>query len=434
MANETSYSGGENFSLRDILLRGRRLDFAQRTQFFSQWVRKLAENGEALYRREIISAADREVETVDPFTGQMHRMLMFGSNNYLGLTSHPYVRERIKQAVDAYGAGVGGPPLLNGYTRLHKEVEERLSAMKQKEDTVLFQSGYGANVGILTSLTGRHDTVIYDAYSHASFYDGLKMGDAPAVKFAHNDTCELERLLEETLSDKTGDTFVGLEGVYSMDGDLAPLDQIAPLCKQYGATLIIDDAHGTGVVGPNGGGSAEHFGVRDQVDIIMGTFSKAFGVVGGFASTTQAVADYLRFFARSYMFSSSLPPAVLASVLASLDLLEHEPEIHQRLRDNIAYTANGLRQIGFSVDATSGIIPLRVPETMNLRKASHHFHKAGIFINSIEYPAVPVSQQRFRISLMATHTKADIDRLLEVVEEVWAAYAFAESAPLHRTV
>ncbi len=376
-----------------------------------------------MHLRLITSAADREVMMHDRLTDRARPMLMFGSNNYLGLANHPYVRERMQRAVDAYGVGVGGPPLLSGYTALHRELEERLSAFKKQEDTVLFHSGFGANLGMVSCLPERGDTMLYDAYSHASFYDGLKLTGARAVKFPHNDVDELERLLEATAGE-AGDVFVGVEGAYSMDGDLAPLDRIAPLCRRHGAILLLDDAHGTGVTGPEGRGTAAQFGVSDQVDVNWGTFSKTFGMVGGFVSTSKHVADYLRYFARSYMFSASLPPPVCAAVLAGLDLLEHEPELYDRLWQNIRYAVDELRGLGFDLPAVeTAIIPLVAPPSMNLRKAALHFHKRGIFLNTIEYPAVPLSLQRFRISLMASHTKDDIDRLLECVEEVWATYA-----------
>ena len=415
--------GGENFNLRDILLRGRKLDFHERTLFFSDWGADEGALATSLYLRTVTSAIDREVDVVDRNTGATQRMLMFGSNNYLGLATHPYVRERVKQAVDAFGVGVGGPPLLNGYTRLHRALEERLAALKGKEEAIVFSSGYGANVGLISCLIGKHDLVIHDAYSHASFHDGLKMGNATALSFPHNDVAELARLLDTAADKANSDAFVGVEGVYSMDGDLAPLDQVAPLCKQHGAILMLDDAHGTGVMGPGGAGTDAHYGVQDLVEIAMGTFSKAFGVVGGFVATSKPIADYLRFFARSYVFSASPPPPLVAAVLAGLDVLEREPEHRLRLHDNVRYLAEGLRRQGFTVNPQSAIIPLMLPETMNLRLAAHHFHQRGIFLNSIEYPAVPATKQRFRISVMASHTRRDLDRLLEVIEEVWALYA-----------
>ncbi len=418
MNGNGQYQGGESFDAREVLLAGRNLSFAQRVNYFSQLLTQQFANHESLYMRLIASPADREVEVMDAATGRPRKMLMFGSNNYLGLANHQHVLEEVRKAMDEYGVGIGGPPLLNGHTRLHRELQERLSALKHAEDTVIFPTGYSANVGLMTSLVNRDDTVVFDQYSHASLRDGLKMARARHVGFAHNDLDELEALLEAPRG--SGDTFVCVEGVYSMDGDLAPLDEIVPLCQGRDAVLIVDDAHGTAVMGASGSGTPEHFGVDGLVNITMGTFSKAFGVVGGFVSASKDIANYLRVFARSHMFSASLPPVVIAAVLGGLDVLEREPWLRQRLRDNVSYAAQGFRQLGFDIDPQAAIIPLRVPPAMNIRQAAQRFHESGIFVNSVEYPAVPLNEQRFRVSIMATHTEEDIDRLLQCTAEVWS--------------
>ena len=418
MNGNGQYQGGESFDAREVILAGRNLSFAQRVNYFSNLLTHQFANHESLYMRLIASPADREVEVIDAATGSLRKMLMFGSNNYLGLANHPKVPERVQNAISQYGVGIGGPPLLNGHTSLHRELQERLSALKHAEDTVIFPTGYSANVGLMTSLVNRNDTVVFDEYSHASLRDGLRMARARHIAFAHNDLDEMEGLLEAPRA--TGDIFVCVEGVYSMDGDLAPLDEIVPLCKRQGAVLIVDDAHGTGVMGASGSGTAEHFGVDGLVNITMGTFSKAFGVVGGFVSASKDIANYLRVFARSHMFSASLPPVVIAAVLGGLDVLEREPWLRQRLRDNVSYAAQGFRQLGFDIDPQAAIIPLRVPPAMNIRQAAQRFHESGIFVNSVEYPAVPLNEQRFRVSIMATHTEEDIDRLLECTAEVWS--------------
>ncbi len=422
--------GTENFTLRDVLLEGRRLSLHERATHFSQFVGRTVEARKSLYMRQITSAADREVEIVDPFTQSPRKMLMFGSNNYLGLANHPHVCKAVKDAADGYGVGVGGPPLLNGYTRLHRQLEERLAAFKHAEDALVFSSGYGANVGLVTALANGGDCVLYDESSHASFCDGLKMRGGKAYRFLHNDVAQLAALLNRHVPRVHHDTFVGVEGVYSMDGDLAPLDEIVPLCRNHGAILIVDDAHGTGVVGETGRGTAEHFGVDGLVDVTMGTFSKAFGVTGGFVSASKPLINYLRFFARSYMFSASLPPVVVAAVLAGLDVIERDLSLVRRLRQNVQYAAVRLRKLGFPVYPEAAIIPLAVPRGMDIRKASYRFHQGGIFVNSIEYPAVPLDQQRFRVSIMATHTTEDIDRLVECVADVWATGAVDRNSPV----
>jgi len=419
MTTSSAYHGGENFDLRDILLKGRTLRLEERTAFFQEFLGSMRERGENSCMRCINSPADREVEVVDPATWRRRAMLMFGSNNYLGLATHPYVQKKAQEAIEEFGIGLGGPPLLNGYTTLHRSLEERLAALKGTEDAMVFSSGYGANVGLVSGLTSRSDIIVYDAYSHASFCDGVKLSGAQSFLFSHNDTGNLRLILNQAANRPHNDLFVGVEGVYSMDGDLAPLDRILPLCREYGAHLIVDDAHGTGVMGANGRGTGEHFGLEGTIDITMGTFSKAFAVSGGFVAAKKPIIDYLRYFARSYMFSASLPPVVIATVLAGLDVMEREPERAKRLHENIEYAAAALRRLGFHTPSESAIIPLRVPPGMDIRKAAKGFHERGIFVNSIEYPAVPISQQRFRISIMATHTREDIDRLVNAVQEVW---------------
>lgn len=416
----SQYQGGESFDAREIFRTARHLSFAQRVNSFSRFLTDRFANHESLYMRMITSPAGREVEIRDPASGRAKKMLMFGSNNYLGLANHPYVVERVHSAIAEYGVGIGGPPLLNGYTRLHQELEERLSALKHAEGTVIFPTGYSANVGLITALTNRTDRVIFDEYSHASLRDGLTMAKPSSVAFPHNDMNELHALLAEAGPQEGGDTFTCVEGVYSMDGDLAPLDELVPLCDARGAVLIVDDAHGTGVMGRTGGGTAEHFGLDGRVDITMGTFSKAFAVVGGFVSASKPITDYLRVFARSHMFSASLPPPVIAAVLAGLDVIERAPWLREQLRTNVQRAAAGLRKLGFDARPQAAIIPLRVPPGMDIHRAAQRFHEAGIFVNSIEYPAVPLNEQRFRISMMATHTGQDIDRLLESVAAVWS--------------
>ena len=419
MENSNIYQGGENFSLRDILVQSRNQTLKERTEFFSSYFKSESENDRSLYMRVIDSQAGREVKVLDSVTGKPRKMLMFGSNNYLGLAGNEYIKESVKKAISKYGIGIGGPPLLNGYTKLHLEVEEMLASLKRKESAMIFASGYAANVGLLTGLLNRGDIVIYDEYSHASLCDGLKMGKIESYRFRHNNAGELTALLEKHSGKKAGEIFVCVEGVYSMDGDLSPLNEIAPLCKLYNAVLIVDDAHGTGVIGDNGAGTASHFGVEDDTDIIMGTFSKALGVTGGFVAADKAVTDYLRFFARSYMFSASLPPVVIAAVKAGLEYIMKNPGIIDALHDNIKYASDKFSSNGFSVQTETPIFALDVPEYMDIRRAVHKFHELGIFLNSIEYPAVPLNQQRFRISLMAVHTKGDIDSMVSAVNEVW---------------
>ncbi len=428
MENKIKYSGGENFDLNSILMHGQKMNLNDKTSFFGQFINDLSSNDQMLCMRCIGSAADREVLVYDEHLQCHKKMLMFGSNNYLGLANHPYIIQKVKEAVNEFGIGVAGPPLLNGYTKLHRELEERLAEFKNAEDAMIFSSGYGANVGLVSGLMNENSIVLYDAYSHASFCDGIKLSGSQSYRFPHNDLKSLEARLKIIRSDSSSDIFIGVEGVYSMDGDTAPLDELLIICKKYDAILIVDDAHGTGVMGENGKGTAEAYNIEGQVDITMGTFSKTFSVTGGFVAASKDVVNYLRYFARSYMFSASVSPGVVVAVLAGLEVIKAEPERLETLRENINYINHCLNNLGFDTHNQSAIIPLRVPLNMNIRKAAYEFHKRGIFMNSIEYPAVPLSQQRFRISLMATHTKDDIDRLIKSIDEVWKMYKQQDSA------
>ena len=428
MNEKPAYQGGENFDLRTILLHGRKQRIRERTEFFQEFLQGLKQRNQMGCMRVIGSAADREVAVLDPETGETRRMLMFGSNNYLGLANHPYVKAQMAAAVREFGTGVGGPPLLNGYTTLHRTLEERLADLKGAEDAMLFSSGYAANVGLISGLAHAGDRVIYDAYSHASFIDGITLAGVPSFHFPHNDVEALRGLLDRERQTCTGDLYVGVEGVYSMDGDLAPLRTILNLCNSRGAMLLLDDAHGTGAMGPSGHGTPEHFGLKGSIPVVMGTFSKTFAVTGGFVAASRPLVDYLRFFSRSYMFSASLPPPVVASVLAGLDVLECEPDRVELLHRNVAYAAGTLRSLGFEVGGETPILPLRVPSDMDIRSAAREFHAQGIFVNSIEYPAVPANQQRFRISIMASHTREDIDRLAGAIEQIWSRAAVARAA------
>ena len=405
----------ESNNLISVYLRSRNEKFAERLEIFKDFMSEQT----LTFKRTIVSEADREVMVRDPFTGVDQPMLMFASNNYLGLANHPHVKKQVAKAIDEFGCGIAGPPLLNGYIKLIEELEERLASFKSKEAAIVFSSGFLANVGVVSAVAEANDVIIYDELSHASFYDGIRLTKAKAVPFAHNDIQQMEELIEQHSKNAKGSVFVCIEGVYSMDGDIAPLDKISCVCKRYNAYLIVDDAHGTGVIGENGKGTASELGCEDDVDITMGTFSKVFGTCGGFITGSASLIEYLRFHARSYIFSASIPPPVAATVLAGLDVMENEPWLREQLLDNVQYAIKKLEPFGFHSPPQAAIITLGLPENMDIRKAAVLFHQKKIFINPIEYPAVPASKQRFRISMMATHTKEDIDSLVTAVEEIW---------------
>lgn len=403
-------------TLKSLQLSERSHKLAERIALFNEY----KATQQTTYLRNVVSAAGREVIVKDPFTGRLRNMLMFASNNYLGLGNHPHVKSRIKNAMNEYGCGIGGPPLLNGYLKLTQEAEERLAALKSDESAMLFSSGFLANLAVISALAQQGDVIIYDEYSHASFCDGIKLTRAKAVAFVHNDLENLSHLLSQYAAQTEGTLFVCVEGVYSMDGDIAPLNKISAICKSYSAQLIVDDAHGTGILGEHGGGTASHLKCSKDIDITMGTFSKAFATCGGFLSGNKAMIEYLRFHARPYIFSASIPPPVIAAVLGGLEVMEKEPWLKTQVLENTTYAAEKLKAFEFCAPPQAAIIALALPPKMDIRKAALLFHQKNIFINAVEYPAVPANHQRFRISLMATHTKEDIDRLATAFEEVWA--------------
>lgn len=385
---------------------------------FSDMLRRLEENNQLTYRRMILSSTGRTVLIFDKKLQKERELLMFASNNYLGFATHPYIKEKVITAINKYGIGVGGPPLLNGYTILMNELEERISKLKKKEDTIIFSSGYSANVGLVSALSSNRNIFVLDKLSHASMYDGLKMNKATYKTFKHNDIVHLEKILSKLNRNNFDEVFVCIEGVYSMDGDLAPLPQILDLCRKYGAISVLDDAHGTGVLGDHGGGTAEFLKVEDKVDISMGTFSKAFALTGGFLSGDKALIDYIRYFSKPYVFSAALPPITLATLIAGLDLIEKEPWLRKRVLDNTRYAASKLDKFEFTAQPQAAIISIRVPKWINIRTANAKLDSMGIFLNAIEYPAVPINDQRFRISITAEHTEEDIDHLVTCLEEV----------------
>lgn len=412
----------ENFSLRDFLLAGNQDAEAQITAF-AGYYRAAAEAGEALYMREIAGPADAVVPVRDPASGQVREMVMLGSNNYLGLANHPHVKAAVIAAVEEFGVGCGGPPLLNGTTSLHRRLEARLAALKGAEDALLFSSGFLANLGWVGALLRPQDVLVYDELSHASLYDAIKLTRCKSQFFAHNDVAELEAILKAQRARNPASLIVvAVEGVYSMDGDLAPLVAIRAACDRHGAWLAIDDAHGTGVLGAGGAGTADHLGLPHQaVDVGMGTFSKAFGTAGGFVTGSRERIAYLRFFARTHMFSAALPHPVVATVLAGLDVMAREPWRQARVHENAAYLVAGLRALGLETASESGIVPVFIPAGVDMRVLTRGLHEAGIFANAIEAPAVPADRQRLRLSVMATHTHAHLDQALAAIAEVGRA-------------
>jgi 8-amino-7-oxononanoate synthase len=345
-----------------------------------------------------------------------HRLIMIGSNNYLGLTTHPKVRQAATDAVQRYGTSCTGSRFLNGTLALHKQLEEELADFVGKEAALVFSTGYQVNLGVISSLVGRDDVVITDREDHASIIDGCCLARGRMLRFKHNDMQSLERALKRADPDKG--KLVVVDGVFSMGGDLAPLPEIVPICKQYGARLMVDDAHGVGVVGTNGRGTADHYGMTDDVDLIMGTFSKSFASLGGFIAGDEAAVHYIQHHARSLIFSASMPAANTAACLAALDVMRSDAGLAERVMAIGERMRKGYTELGFDVgDSQTPIIPIMIGDDMPTLLFWNQLFDAGVYTNAVLPPAVPPSKSLLRTSYMATHTDEQMDRVLSLFEQ-----------------
>jgi 8-amino-7-oxononanoate synthase len=344
------------------------------------------------------------------------RVLMIGSNNYLGLTTDPRVRQAAIDAVKRYGTSCTGSRFLNGTLALHQELEARLAAFVNKDAALVFSTGFQVNLGVISCLVGRGDVVVADKDDHASIVDGCMLAMGEMRRFSHNDLEHLNRVLGKIDQD-TGKLVV-VDGVFSMGGDLAPLPEMIPICKKYGARLMVDDAHSLGVMG-GGRGTSAHFGVTDDVDLIMGTFSKSFASLGGFIAGDEDVVHFIQHHARAIIFSASMPASNVAAVLAALDIMETEPEHCERLWDVTERMRTGLNEMGFNTLASvTPIIPIIIGEMEQTFLAWKMCFEKGLYTNAVISPAVPPDQCLLRTSYMATHTNEQIDRALNILGEV----------------
>jgi 8-amino-7-oxononanoate synthase len=338
--------------------------------------------------------------------------IMMGSNNYLGLTHHPEVLAAARAALERYGSGCTGSRFLNGTLDLHEQLELELAEFFGKEACLVFSTGYQANLGVISGLVGRGDMVFLDKLDHASIVDGAKMSQGETVRFNHGDLAGLERKLQR-VPEGTG-TMIIVDGVYSMEGDIADLPNLIKVAQKYGAALAVDDAHSVGVLGPKGDGTAAHFGLTDEVDLIVGTFSKSLASIGGFAAGTENVIHYLKHHSRPLIFTAALPPSNTAGVLAALHVLQREPERRDQLWVNTRRLQDGLRGLGFDIGPTeTPIVPVLIGPLEKTFLFWRKLFDAGVFTNPVVPPAVPPSQCRLRTSLMATHTFEQIDRAIE---------------------
>jgi len=345
-------------------------------------------------------------------------MIMVGSNNYLGLTHHPAVIEAAVRAVEKYGTGCTGSRFLNGTLDLHEELEARLARFMGKEACLTFTTGYQTNLGTIDTLVGKDDQIFCDRENHASIFDGCRMSFGETRKFRHNDMRDLERLLEANREPGRGKLLV-VDGVFSMGGDLANLPALVGLKERHGARLLVDEAHSLGVLGDEGRGAAEHFGLGGRVDVVMGTFSKSFASAGGFIVAEAAVINYVKHFSRPEIFSAAMPPAAVATVLAALEVLQKEPELRERLWINARRMKRAFDEMGFDTgQSETPVIPILIGDQTRTFHFWRRLFDAGVFANPVTSPAVPPGKDLIRTSYMATHTDEELDRVLEVFEQL----------------
>ncbi|MGQ9786128.1 MAG: aminotransferase class I/II-fold pyridoxal phosphate-dependent enzyme [Anaerolineae bacterium] len=343
-------------------------------------------------------------------------LIMVGSNNYVGLTTHPRVRQAAIEAIEKYGTGCTGSRFLNGTLKLHQELDRRLAEYIGKPAALCFSTGYQTNLGTISALVGRRDVAVVDKEDHASIVDGCRFSLGTVKRFRHNDMDHLKYVLEQ-VKDADG-ILVIVDGVYSMEGDIAPLPQIVELCKRYGARLMVDDAHALGVLG-GGRGTAAHFGLVDEVDLIMGTFSKSFASIGGVIAGDEDVIHYIQHHARPMIFSASMAPPNVATVLACLDVLESEPQWIERLWENTRYMHAGFKRLGFNTgNSQTPIIPIIIGDDFRTVGLWMGLWEEGVYTNPVLEPAVSPGGQRLRTSYMATHTREQLDKVLQAFEVV----------------
>lgn len=390
-------------------------DIKQKTDIFEKCfkfntAKELQKAGVYPFFRVIESAQDPEVII------NSKRMIMVGSNNYLGLTNHPKVKEAAIEAVKKYGTGCAGSRFLNGTLDIHVKLEDRLARFMRKEAALVFSTGFQVNLGVISALVGKDDVVVIDKMDHASIVDGCRLSYGEVKRFKHNDMSDLQRIISEN---NGRGKLVVVDGVFSMEGDIIKLPEVVAIAKKNGARLLVDDAHGIGVLGKTGRGTAEYFGLEDEVDLIMGTYSKSLASIGGFIAGDADVIHYIKHFARSLIFSASPPPASIAAVNAALDIIENEPERIERLWKNTNKMLKGFRDLGFDLGPSeTPIIPIIVGEDETAFKFVMMLQEEGIFANVAVSPAVPPGKAIIRTSYMATHTDEQLDIVLQAFKKV----------------
>ncbi len=387
--------------------------FEDRLEFLNSWIDDLTNNNHNLYRRSSQNGCQTNV-TISDLAGNLKNMVNMASNDYLGLSQHPEVINAAMKCLVRQGAGPGGAPLLNGTTNILIQLEDKIAKLKNCEEALVFTSGYTANVGTISVLMKETDVVIYDMYSHASLLDGSAKTNKKF--FMHNDMESLERVLQG-VKDKYTNKLVVVDGVYSMDGDIAPLDNIVELAHQYGAWVLVDEAHATGVIGENGGGAVEYFHLENKVDIVTGTLSKALGSTGGFVAGNRKLINYIKYASRPYMFSTAPFVPACAAAMEAIKIMQEEPELRAQLWNNITYIKGELLRLGLNIgNSETAIFPIIIGDDYKVKQMAYLLHEEGILVNSVPYPAVPRKITRVRLSLMAGHGNTDLTRTIDAIK------------------
>jgi 8-amino-7-oxononanoate synthase len=386
------------------------MDIFEKCLKINEHTQELKASGYYFFFRKLESPQDSEVVV----NGK--RVIMAGSNNYLGLTTHPRVKEAAIKAIEKFGSGCAGSRFLNGTLEIHEELELKLAHFFRKEAALVFATGYQTNLGTISALLGRNDVAIIDKYNHASIIDGCRLSFGQVKKYRHNDMKDLERVLEAT---KDRGKLIIVDGIFSMEGDIADLPDIVKLAKAYGARVMVDDAHAVGVLGEGGRGTAEHFGLEDQVDLIMGTYSKSLAAIGGFVAGSTEVIEFVKHIARSMIFSASLPPSLVASVSAALDIIEEQPQLRTQLWNNTHKMLKSYKELGYDTGTSeTPIIPIIIKDSMKVYEMCKLLFENGVFVNPVVSPAVPQGRELLRTSYMATHTEEQLDKVLAAFEKV----------------
>lgn len=370
-----------------------------------------------VYAQPMMSGPKTEFQVYDRNTQSVRQFLNFCSYNYLGYSYHPEVMQAVKDTIDVFGTGAVSAPLLSGYSYLIQQLEDAVAELKGKEAAVVFSTGYGTNLGVLSALLHPGDIAVLDIVSHASISDGVRLSGADIKVFAHNNPQHLEKVLKGLKGKRV---MVCVEGVYSMDGDTANLPEIIPICKKYGAKILVDEAHASLIFGEKGGGVAEHFGLEDQVDIAIGTFSKSFGAIGGFAAGSENLMTYLRMYANSYVFSCAMAPHTAAGILKVMELFKRDGSEREKLWENTHYMHAHLKEAGLDIAETkSQVVPVMAGSDLRLREISTRIQAKGLSTGVVAYPAVSKNKTRMRLSVSSKHTKEQMDRCVSIIKEVF---------------